>query len=350
MSEKTEEATPKKKDQARKDGNIAKSAELTGAAVTVACFATLLISSSWLVEHHAALLLRSIHIATQPHLTLQHVHALSLHALHTFALTTAPILAVAFASAAFFSYMQVGALFTLKPLSPDLKRIDPIQGAKNLFTKDKFVNLIKNLLKIVLMSVIGYLSLKDEAALLLHTPSMHLLQATPILTSAAVSLSLKSLAAMLTFGIFDVFWQRYQHGEKLKMSKDEVQREYKESEGDPMLKGQRKQLHQELINSPVVRNAVRDADALIVNPTHVAVALRYNSDEMHAPTVLFAAKGELAGHMRSLAKRYNIPIVRNVTLARSLAELHANQEIPEELYEPVAALLNFVYSLRQSQE
>ena len=132
------------------------------------------------------------------------------------------------------------------------------------------------------------------------------------------------------------------------MSKDEVQREYKQSEGDPMLKGQRNAMHQEIMNDPGM-SRVRDADAVVVNPSHVAVAIRYRAEESRAPQVIAAGKGAVALEIKRLARRENIPIVKNIPLARALVEVDLEDTIPPDMYEAVAEVLTFVYQLRKAQ-
>ena len=299
------------------------------------------------MEKILGVLLQAIALATSPDLSIARAESFLLDTIETFLLAIIPLLAIAFAAAAFFSYIQIGALFTLKPLTPDAKKLNPVQGAKNLVNKDKVVQLIKNLLKIATMTAIGYSVLRDELPQLITTPRADLASGIQLLSMSAFRLASTCLGALVFFGVADFFWQRHQHGQKLKMSKDEVKREYKESEGDPMLKGQRQQLHQELINEPAMAR-VQDADAVVVNPTHIAVAILYDEDKMQAPTILAMGKGEIALKIRKLARRHRVPIVKNVPLARALIELEINREIPEEFYDPVAAILQFVYDLKKN--
>lgn len=345
MSEKTEDASPQKIRKARQDGNVAKSAEFTGVAVMLASFAGLVITGPWMMEKLLGTLLQAIALAANPELSIEQVEAFLMESMQTFLLCITPLLAMAFAASAFVSYIQVGALFTLKPLMPDMKKLNPVQGAKNLVNKDKLVNLVKNLLKISMMSAIGYSVLMDELPALIVTPRGDLMQGISLLSEAAMRLASTALGALVFFGIADLLWQRHQHANKLKMSKDDVKREHKESEGDPMLKGQRQQLHHEIMNEPAMAR-VADADAVLVNPTHIAVAISYREDQMAAPTILASGKGEVALKIRKLARRHNVPIVKNIPLARALVDLSINQEIPEEFYDPVAAILKFVYDLK----
>lgn len=348
MSEKTEEATPKKKRKSREDGQVAKSAEFTGVAVMVGAVAVVGLMAIFIGQRLAGFMLRSIELAIRPDLGPSHITPFMMEGLNTLALLLAPLLGVTFVLAAFISYVQIGALFTIKPLIPDPKRIDPIKGMKNIVSKDKLVELVKNVSKLTLMGSIGYGVVRDGLEPLVMTPRLELFPAMIVFASIALRLSLVMVAGLVVFGVVDLIWQRYKHAKELRMSKDEVKREHKESEGDPMLKGKRKQLHQELINDVGVAK-VRDADAVVVNPTHVAVALRYREGEMHAPKIVAAGRGDIAREIKRLARRYDIPIVHNVALARALVELDLEREIPEEFYDAVAEILRFVYSLREKE-
>ena len=254
-------------------------------------------------------------LATRPQIDPELIGRYLLGALGELALALAPVLAVAFVAAGFFTYVQIGALFTIKPLIPDMKRLNAAQNLKNLVGKDKLVELVKNLAKLGIMTCVGYAMISDQIEAVIMTPRGRLAHGTAILADAALRLGAAMIGALVVFGLADLLWQRHRHAKKLRMSKDEVKREYKQSEGDPQLKGKRRQLHQQLINDPGTRK-VPDADAVVVNPTHVAVALRYRKEQMRAPKILAAGKGEVARQIKWLARRHQIPIVRNVPLAR----------------------------------
>ncbi len=345
MSEKTEEATPQKKRKAREDGDVAKSAEFTGVALMFAAFGTIVVTMGTISTRLMGFMRQAIKMSSGRPIDLPVIERFLFEGLITLAHCIGPLLAVSFVASAFFTYVQIGALFTVKPLIPDAKKLNAAANLKNLVNKDKLVELIKNLAKLSIMSIVGYLVLSDHVMILITTPRGELSHGLVGLTNGAFDLTTKMLGALIVFGVADLLWQRHSHAKKLRMSKDEVKREHKESEGDPHVKGQRKQMHQELINDAGVRN-VPDADAVVVNPTHVAVALRYRAEEMRAPTVLATGRGELAKEIKKLAKRCNVPIVRNVALARALVDVGTDSEIPEEFYEPVAVILQQVYELK----
>ena len=346
MSEKTEQATPKRKRKARMDGDVAKSGEFTGVMVMLAAFGALVVSGEMLIVELLRLMQQAIELAARTHHGREVIEGFLFDALRSLGVCIGPMLAVAFLAAALFSYVQVGALFTMKPLIPDASRLDMAKNLKNLVNKDKLVELAKNLSKIFLMSVIGVSVMSEQIPRLITSPRGELAHGLTMLVDGAMHLCITMLAGLLLFGVVDLVWQRHKHSKKMMMGKDEVQREYKESEGDPMLKGKRKQLHQELINDPGVQR-VPDADAVVVNPTHVAVALRYREGEMQAPMIVASGRGEVAAQIRRLARQYNVPIVRNVPLARALVEVGVEVEVPEEFYEPVALILQHIYALKR---
>ncbi len=344
MSEKTEEATPKKKREARQKGQVAKSAEFTGMAVMLAAIAVMVSMGLLIAERLAGFMLQSIEVATRPELSRSAVGPFLYEAMLSLAWMMGPLVGVTFIFAAFITYVQVGPILSIKPLIPDFNRLNIAEGLKRLFAPEKLFELAKNVTKLSLMSAVGFLVLRQLMPAMSLTPRGNLLDATMALAKASLQLSIFLVAGLVIFGVIDLIWQRYQHDKKLRMSKDDIKREFKESEGDPMLKGKRKQFHRELIEGAGLKQ-VKDADAVVVNPSHVAVALRYRESEMRAPTIMACGKGVTARKIKKLARRHGIPLVRDVELARGLVEVGLNSQIPEEFFEPVAQVLRYVYSL-----
>lgn len=348
MSEKTEEATPKKKREARKKGQVAKSAEFTAIFVMLSAIAVMVSMGVLIIYRLAGFTLQSIEIATRPELEPGATTAALYESLEALLFMLGPLVGVTFVAAAFITYIQVGPLFTLKPVIPDMNKLNPAQGMKNLFSMSKVVELIKNVGKLSVMGALGTAVIFQVTPPMALTPGGHLLDAAMALSYAALRLSLVLVAGLVVFGVIDLIWKNYEHNKKLRMAKHEIKQEFKQSDGDPMMKGKRKQLHQELIQGSGLKE-VQNADAVVVNPTHVAVALRYRQEEMGAPKVIAAGKGITARKIKKLARRYNIPIVHNVPLARALVEVGIEEEIPEEFFEPVAEVLRFVYELREQR-
>lgn len=349
--DKTEDPTPKRLRKAKEDGNVAKSSEFTGVVVMVASIAVLIFWMDTVVERLGASVVSAIQLATRPDISKQMAEPFLMQALKDLSWILFPLLGTTFVMAAFIMYVQVGSLFTMKPLKPDPNKLNPVNGFKNMFSKDKAVDLLKNVLKLSVMTAIGYSVLSGNIAPILKTPRVSLIHGMEIFSSVALDLGSYLVGGLIAFGVFDMWWQRHQWWEKLKMSKKEVKDEHKNTEGDPHVKQKRKQKHKELINDAGgSADAVKDADAVVANPSHVAVALRYREDEMNAPNILTAGKGVKARKIKRLARRYQVPIVRNVELARSLFDCEVDEAIPAEFYEPVAEVLRYVYQLQEENQ
>lgn len=256
----------------------------------------------------------------------------------------APLLGVAFALALATNYFQVGSIFTFEPLSPKLSNLNPIQGIKNkMFSSRAWIELGKSMLKASVVALICHRVIKadmDQLSLMVQRPVQESWRVT---TQLLGSLCIRVGIVLLFFAALDVFLQRWLHMKQMRMSKEEVKREYKESEGDPYVKGRRKQIHEEIL-SHGVREGVRKATVVVVNPTHIAVALHYERGSEYAPQVTAKGEDRMAQQIRNLAREYGVPTTRNVPLARALNELEVGTEIPEELYNVVAEILNWVWT------
>jgi type III secretion protein U len=244
--------------------------------------------------------------------------------------------------------LQIGFLFALEPAKPGLDKINPQKWFKKVFSVKNAVELVKSVLKIVLLLVI----IKHLMELSLHDLTM-LPEARPddlleLLAGILKMFVLYCGAAFLVISAVDYFFQKRQHIKELKMTKDEVKREYKEMEGDPHIKGKRRQLHQELIVSNSL-NAVRKSSVLVTNPTRLAVALFYDEDQTPLPVVLAKGEGMLARRMVEVAREEGIPVMQNVPLAQDLfAQADVEQYIPGDLIEPVAEVLRWVRDMTET--
>jgi flagellar biosynthesis protein FlhB len=344
---KTEDPTPKKQRKAREEGNVAKSAEFTGVAVMVTAVGVLFFWTASLVQGLGGLVVDAIALSSRPDLSGDLARAFAMASLGQLAWLLFPLLGATFLLATAVSYAQVGALFAPTAILPDLKKLNPAEGFKQLVSKDKAVELVKNLLKIGLMATIGWAVLRGQIADIVVTPRVGLPQAMQLFEESVAQLGAFLVAGLIAFGIFDLWWRRRQWWEKLKMSKKEVMDEHKQAEGDPHIKGKRKQMHRELLEEAAAPEAVQNADAVVVNPTHVAVAIGYDRESMSAPEILTSGADEQARTIKQLARGYDVPIFRDVSLARSLYDCDAGSAIPEEFYEPVAVILREVYRLTE---
>jgi flagellar biosynthesis protein FlhB len=341
--EATEPASDRKLKQARKRGEVAKSKELVSWAVFAGVCAT--IAWSWSgASVRLQILFRSVFssAAQSPEWWGAGVQ----QGIETLALTLLPILAVAMIVALMANFAQTGALLTFQPLKPQLRRLDPVANARQILGKQAWFELLKSLVKIFGSFVIAASAIWDHGPRLLGT-----LGRSPAEAVAAVSLCLGILAVRL--GIFfaflalvDVFVQRISFAKRMRMTKEEVKREYRDSEGDPQHKAERQRLHREITTHQMTER-VSTADCVVINPTRLAVALKYDGEEDRAPRIMAQGKRLVAAQIRDIARQHGVAIIRDVPLARALLELEIDDEIPEELYQAVAEILRFVYRIRR---
>src|SRR5687768_10075930 len=281
--DRTEEATPKKLRQARERGEVPKSRELGTAAVIPATAAGLAASGPYALERLRetfTLVFRAAagDLGSNPGATLEAGAALGAQAI-------LPVLIFALAAGTLAAFVQVGPLVTLQPLAPSLGRLDPLKGAGNLFSQRQAIELIKSLLKIAIVGYVGYLTLRDGLRGIVSLATRDADAALAATGTMVVSLLLRTGGAMAAIAILDVLYQRWRFARDQRMTKEEVKREHKESEGDPHAKQHRERMHREILAHAAVEE-VRRADVLVVNPTHLAIALRYDEEgDAEAPEV-----------------------------------------------------------------
>ncbi len=332
-SEKTEQATPKKLRDARKRGEVARSRDLASAGIFLAVGGALIAAGANSLQSLRTMTLTTFRAVER----LEHEGMLQVAA--KLGVDAAlPIVLAALLAGTLASFLQVGGLLTFDPIKPKLERLDPVKGFKNLFSQKQLVELVKTILKILIVGFVVWQVLRDGvrgiASLAGRDASSTLAVAGTLVTTLLVRVG----GAMLAVAVIDIFYQRWRFRQDQKMTKDEVKREYKESEGDPHAKQQRERLHREIIEHNTVES-VRNADVLVVNPTHVAVALRYDAEEHDAPEVVARGQEHLARRMIEAAHQAGVPVMRDVPLARSLFALEVGETIPEPLFEAVAAVL-----------
>lgn len=347
--EKTEEASPEKLRKLREDGQIPKSQDVVQALMFVTCFSMMALTfgfSSKVLSDHTRLVMDAVKIQE---FTTSIIVSILFEGLKTMLLACAPVLIVGFITALVANYAQVGVLFTTKPLEPSFDKLNPIQGFKNLFNQKKLIELIKTILKFLLVTYLAYDALRERLRDVILTIRMPLYSGLKVIGQIIWDFSIRIGIFFAIIAAADYFYQRKKFMKDNMMSKYDVKQEYKQSEGDPQHKAERKKMHQEVLNGGGHSN-IRKSDAVVTNPDHIAVALKYEKDGTRAPLVV--AKGERvqAEKIKEIAKQAGVPIIRNVPLARALNKLETGDEIPEELYDAVAEVLNFVYALAQAQK
>ncbi len=345
--EKTEAPTPRRRQEARKKGQVAKSMEVSTALVLLGSFWVLKSMGGYSGATYMALMKRSLSSLGTVELTPNTVYdggiALSVAMLQMLA----PLVAATLVIGVVANLGQVGLLFSLEALKPDPKRINPISGAKRFFSLRGVVDLLKSLVKIFIVGIVVYGSLKDNFAVLLAAPRVSVGSTVGAILKIAMDAGIRVGVVMLVIAAADYLYQRYEFEKSLKMSKQEIQEEMKRYE-NPQLKARIRSRQRQLAMNRMMA-AVPKADVVITNPTHFAVALQYDRAKMHAPQVVAKGQQLVAQRIKEKAKENNVPLVENKPLARSLFKsVEIGQEIPGDLYAAVAEVLAFVYRLKQT--
>ncbi|MCR5508572.1 MAG: flagellar biosynthesis protein FlhB [Lachnospiraceae bacterium] len=352
--EKTEPATDKKKTDARKEGQVAKSRELNGAVSLFAMFLVLKIFIGTMgmsfIEVFSAAYNRipEMTVIFDGRIIAMDYAGVMNQIILKVLLMLLPFLAAAFAVAFVVDLVQVKWSPTAKPLKPKFNKLNPVNGFKKLFGVDKLIELLKSLVKLLIIGYMAYSTLKDQAAQLFLLYDMELVGALKLFGDIVINMALRISAVYLIIGIVDYAYQKHKFNEDLKMTKQEVKDEWKNSEGDPQIKGKQRQRMQEASRRRMMQD-IPKADVVITNPTHFAVAIKYDPEVAPAPYVL--AKGEdfLAARIKDEAARLNIDIVENKPLARMLYyNVDLGAMIPPELYSTVAEILAVIYNRRET--
>ncbi|MBM4764147.1 flagellar biosynthesis protein FlhB [Bacillus sp. B15-48] len=344
--EKTEKATPLKKREARKKGQVAKSTDLTNAIVLLASFSMLLIMGEQTVTRLVNLFRNGFSNLLLVELTEESTPILFFELLKEAIWITVPFILAAGIAAIAALLSQVGFLVSTEALKLDLKRLDPIKGAKKIFSLRSLVEFIKSILKVIVIGVITGLMIWNQRGIFAQFSQMDLYNIVTYLGSLMVKLGVIISAVYLVIGVGDFLYQRFDHGKQLRMSKHDIKDEYKKTEGDPLIKQRMKEKQQQASRARMMAE-VPNAQVLVTNPTHFAVAIAYEPGEMSVPVVVAKGADFLALKMREVAKEHDVVIMENKTLARALyASVEAGQEIPEDLFKVVAEILAYVYRVK----
>lgn len=342
----TEEPTEHKVRKSREEGKVAKSQDVTGAIILLFTVITLAIFSGYLLNTMVAMMTYFYGGAAEMDITKANAVMPAFYSF--FIRLTLPVGIVAFVAAVMGNVIQVGALFTLKPISPDFNKIVPRFGKflERTFTSvEALFNWFKSMGKVIILGALAFFNIWLEAERLINFVHVPFLQAFSAVAGIAFRILIQAAIVMLVLSIFDYMFQRRQHMESLKMTKQEVKEERKTYEGDPLVKSRLRQRMQEMMSRNMVQN-VPQADVVVTNPTHYAVALEYNRDTMVAPTVTAKGQDNMARVIRETAEEHEVPVIENKPLARALySEVEIGDVIPEKFYEAVVAVLKQVYRM-----
>jgi len=346
FEEKTEQPTPKKREDAKKKGEVAKSRELSSVAVLLSGLITLSFFGHYIYTGIQTEMKRSFSLLPLQHFSLPDFMVFAQKTISFFILLIGPLVAAVFITAILSNVMQVGFVLSSELIKPKFSKINPVKGFGRLFSKQSLMELLKSLLKLAIVGGVAYLSVKGEMKQVPHMCEMEKVSIISYVLRAIFKLFIRCTLAMILLVIIDYAFQRWEFEKRLKMTKKEVKEEFKRTEGDPLVKSRIRTIQTQIARKRMMQ-AVPEADVVITNPTHLAVALKYDSSSMNAPKLLAKGAGAIARKIKEIAEKNHIPIVQNKGLAQSLYSLvQVDEEIPPNLYQIVAEVLAYVYSLK----
>ena len=345
MSEKTEQPTAKKLRDARKKGQVAKSKEVSSAFTISVALLVLFAMMPWIVDQlHDSFLLPTKFYTSEFEFS---ANVVAEEVIRIAISIIVPIIAAVVVAGVIGNLIQTGVLFTGTPIQPKLSNLNPGAAAKRIFGIKNLVEFLKSIVKIIFLSVLLILVIRDSLNELIKLPICGVSCIPLVLGRILWQISVYTIGAFVLIASADYVFQRWQFMNEQKMTKDEVKREYKESEGDPHIKGKRKQMAQEIAMAQT-EEKVRNSAVVVTNPTHIAVALQYEHGETPLPIVAATGEGFRAHHIVRIAKKAGVPIMQNVPLARGLYSAGTvNQYIPAEFIEPIVEVLLWVRSLEE---
>jgi len=340
MDQKTEKPTPKKIKDARKKGQVVHSKEVVSAAMLSS-----LVFYFWATGDLHVQLISDLIVLPSHFYKLPFNEALELvveSLMYKVAILTLPLIVLVILIALLSNYFQVGPLFVFDPIKPKAEKISVISGFKKIFSMKNLFEFIKSMIKIVFLSILVYLVIVRNISDLIKIPYCGETCLLPVVGRMVLLLLINSVVAFVVVAVVDYVFQKAQHIKELKMSKDEIKREYKEMEGNPEIKSQRKYIHKEILNSDM-RAQVSGSSVIVANPTHVAIGLHYKKGENPLPVITLKGLDAVALKYRYIAEQEGVPVVENIWLARALlAQSEVGGYIPEGLIEPVAEIFSWL--------
>lgn len=341
--EKTEEPTGRKLSKARKEGQVSKSTEISSVFILLIGIVSFYFLALFFYSHFIRLMRYGFSFTLVPEITLSYGLSLFYLYIERFATITAPFAAIVFLAGLIINFAQVGMVISTKPLQPNFSKLNVISGITKLISLNSVTELIKNIIKLIIIGVVFYLAVKGEMKTLpvLYDTSVAYILAYILKISFKIFMYV--LLVMIMVAILDFAYQKWQFKKNMMMTKQEIKEEFKQAEGDPLVKSRIKSLQLQAAKKRMMK-AVPEADVIVTNPTRLAIALKYDSSKMTAPTVVAKGAGSIAARIRSLASDNNVPIIENKELAQKLYKLvEVGEQVPIELFKAVAELLAYVY-------
>lgn len=350
MAEKTEKATPKKLRDARKKGQVAKSQDFPSAFTFVVSIVSVIVLSGYIFTQLASFIINMFRRSSLHNLDIETmVGGLVQETIMTIFNCSFPILILTVFTGVLTSFLIIGPVFSVEAMKPDLKRLNPVENIKNMFKFKTIFELLKSIFKITGAFVLIWTAVYGSVPELIATAALPVTSSAQIFASFLIKVVIRVGIFFLAIAILDLVFQKRNFAKEMRMEKFEVKQEYKDTEGDPQMKSQRRRVAQEIAyqEGPT---GVKKARAVITNPIHIAVAVQYEEETQPAPRIVTMGKGTVADLIVKYAQQFNVPIMRNVELAQTLFEKgEIGDYIPEETYQAVSEILRWLESIEKEE-
>ena len=345
--ERTEEATPKRREEAREQGQVAKSRDLASVAILSACLLYFYFGADSFLHQLMDLMKSSFSSLDSSLVTTENIQSLLFSAFYKTITLMTPFLLVVCIAALSSNILQVGFKISTKAIAPKLSKIDPAKGFARLFSLQSLIEFIKSIFKISIAGFVAYLTVKSELVDILPLADSSVWEILVYITGTSFRILLTTCWVLIILALMDYLYQRWEYERNLKMSRQEIKDENKQTEGDPIVKARIRRLQREMAQRRMMAN-VPKADVIITNPTHLAVALQYDQDSMIAPKVIAKGAGYIAEKIKEIARGSRVPLVENKPLAQVLYKMvEVSGTIPDSLYKAVAEILAYIYSIKR---
>ncbi len=343
----TEQATPKRLEEARNKGQVAKSREVASALIMVTSLMYFYFDASGIVHRSMELMKSSFGNLRRTDLTVDALQVLLIELIIKVAVLILPLLLTLMVAGVLANVMQVGILFSTESLQPKFSKVNPLKGLKNMLSLKSIVELFKNLFKITLVGFIAYVTIKNEVLDVSPLMEQDVWQIMVYMGNVSFKILLTTCWVLIALALMDYLYQHWEHGRSLKMSKQDIKDEYRNMEGDPLIKARIRRLQRDMAMRRMM-SKVPTADVVITNPTHLAVALKYDQARMAAPVVVAKGADLVAQRIKEIARENGIAVVENKPLAQVLYKMvDITEAIPDNLYQAVAEILAYVYGLKR---
>ena len=345
-SDKTEQPTAKKKKDERKKGNIARSKEVSNAFTLIGVVICIFMMINGLIKNFKIYIVSTLTINFSNDLTDNMAHQLFSEGLFKYVKLFLPLGGVVICLAIISNILQGGFVISKETMKPKFSKLNPINGIKNMFSKQAFFSTLKNIILLIILSCIGYSFVKKKYFDILKIGNVYFPYLIYSILDIVKELFKLAIIVAVVIGAVDYVYQLFSHKKNMKMTKQEVKEEFKQAEGDPHVKGQIKQRQRQMATQAMIKNT-KDATVIINNPTHISIAIRYEREKDSAPVVIAKGADVLAMKIREIAKEHDIPMIENVSLARMLyRKVEVDQEVPAEMYQAIAEVLVAVYKIK----